>query len=398
MLINIEPPARNIPKFALFNLGFRPFFLGAAAFAILAMTVWLGIYLLDWNLGLAGLPATTWHAHEMIYGYSLAVIAGFLLTAVKNWTGIQTLHGYQLAWLFTLWATTRILTLTQTPIEIIAVLDCLFLLILIVALTSPIIKTKNRKQLGIIAKLILILLSNVLFYLGNAGLIENGIQQGLMSGLYLIIGLILMLGRRVIPFFIEKGVSYPVKIKNWQWLDISSLVLFFIFWITASFTTFDTITALLAVILFVLHCIRLWGWYTAGIWEKPLLWILYLAYIFLILGFLLTALSLFSDLTASIAIHAFAMGGIGMMTMGMMARVSLGHTGRNIAEPPKLLIFSLILLLAGSIIRVILPLLFPGHYTIWIGISQILWVSSFTLFLFIYAPILVMRRVDGRLG
>ncbi len=398
MLINIDPPAHNIPRFALFNLGFRPFFLGAVAFAVLAMVVWMGVYQLNWDLGLASLPPTTWHAHEMIYGYSLAVIAGFLLTAVKNWTGIQTLHGYQLAGLFILWVTARLLALTQTPIELIAVLDSLFLLILIVALTVPIIKAKSRKQLGIIAKLILIFLSNILFYFGNAGMIEGGTQQGLLSGLYLVIGLILMLGRRVIPFFIEKGVGYPVKIKNWPWLDISSLVLFFIFWVTASFTAFDTITAFLAVTLFVLHCIRLWGWYTTGIWKKPLLWILYLAYIFLIFGFLLTALSLFSDLPPSIAIHAFAMGGIGMMTMGMMARVSLGHTGRNIAEPPRLLIFSLILLLAGSIIRVILPLLFPDHYTIWIGISQILWVSSFALFFFIYAPILVMRRVDGRLG
>ncbi len=398
MLINIEPPAHNIPKFSLFSLGFRPFFLGAAAFSILAMTVWLGVYLLDWNLGLAGLPATTWHAHEMIYGYSLAVIAGFLLTAVKNWTGIQTLQGYQLAGLFTLWAITRILTLSQTPIEIIAVLDCLFLLILIVALTAPIIKANSRKQLGIIAKLILILLSNILFYLGNAGVVENGVQQGLLSGLYLVIGLILMLGRRVIPFFIEKGVGYPVQVKNWQWLDISSLVLFFIFWITASFTALDTITALLATTLFVLHSIRLWGWYTVGIWKKPLLWTLYLAYIFLIFGFLLTALALFLDLTASIAIHAFAMGGIGMMTMAMMARVSLGHTGRNIAEPPKLLVPSLLLLLTGSIVRVIFPLLFPDHYTIWIGMSQVLWISSFALFFVIYLPILVMRRVDGRLG
>ncbi len=398
MLINIEPPAHNIPKFALFNLGFRPFFLGATAFAVLSMAAWLGIYLLDWNFELAGLPAATWHAHEMIYGYSLAVIAGFLLTAVKNWTGIQTLHGYQLAGLFTLWAITRALTLTQTPIEIIAVLDSLFLLVLIVALTYPIIKAKSRKQLGIVAKLILILLSNVLFYLGNAGIIENGEQQGLLSGLYLIIGLILMLGRRVIPFFIEKGAGYPVQIKNWKWLDISSLILFFAFWITASFTALDTITALFAVILFVLHSIRLWGWYTVGIWKKPLLWILYLAYIFLIFGFLLTALSLFSNVSPSIAIHAFAMGGIGMMTMGMMARVSLGHTGRNITEPPKLLIPSLLLLLTGSIVRVIFPLLFPEHHTIWIGISQILWISSFALFFFIYAPILVVRRIDGRSG
>ncbi len=398
MLINIEPPVQNIPKFALFSLGFRPFFLGAAAFAVIAMAAWMGIYLLNWDLGLAGLPATTWHAHEMVYGYSLAVIAGFLLTAVKNWTGIQTLHGYQLAGLFTLWAITRILAFTQTPIEIIAILDTLFLLILIIALTHPIIKAKSRKQFGIIAKLILILLSNILFYFGNAGIIENGVQQGLLSGLYLIIGLILMLGRRVIPFFIEKGVGYPAQVKNWQWLDISSLVIFFAFWITASFTTLDTITALLAVILFVLHCIRLWGWYTGGIWKKPLLWILYLAYIFLIFGFLLTALSLFLDLAPSIAIHAFAMGGIGMMTMGMMARVSLGHTGRNIAEPPKFLALSLLLLLTGSTTRVIFPLLFPDHYTILIGISQTLWISSFALFFFIYAPILVIRRIDGRLG
>ncbi len=398
MLINIDPPSHDIPKFALFNLGFRPFFFGAATFAVLAMIIWMVIYHFNWQPELAGLSATSWHAHEMIYGYSGAVIAGFLLTAVKNWTGIQTLHGHKLAWFFILWAVTRLLALVQIPLEVIVILDSLFFLILIVAITLPVIKAGNKKQTGIIAKLVFLLSSNIIFYLGTIGIIENGIQQGLMSGLYLVIGLIIMLARRVIPFFIEKGVDYPVKVKNWQWLDISSLILFFIFWAIASFTTLNTITALLAITLFILHCIRLWGWYTHGIWQKPLLWVLYIAYIFIISGFLLTALSLFTNLSSSTAVHSYAVGGIGMMTIGMMARVSLGHTGRSIATPPRALTISLLFILTGAVVRVILPLLLPEYHSSWVVTSQILWIISFAIFLFIYTPILITRRADGRSG
>ncbi|TNG03054.1 MAG: NnrS family protein, partial [Gammaproteobacteria bacterium] len=216
---------------------------------------------------------------------------------------------------------------------------------------------------------------------------------GLYSGIYLIIALIFVMGRRVMPFFIEKGVDYPVQLKNRQWLDVSSLVLFLAFWI-ADLVRPDTLpVALLALALLVLHAIRLVGWYTPGIWKKPLLWVLYVGYGWLVTGFALKAAVVFIGISPFLPLHAFAYGGIGMITLGMMARVTLGHTGRNVFDPPPVLLFWMFaLLLCGAVIRVLLPLLDPAHYMAWIGLSQGLWIIAFTLFLTIFLPMLIRPR------
>ncbi len=386
--------------FVLFNLGFRPFFLGAAGFAVLAILIWAGVYVFGWEIQLYGLPPVTWHAHEMIYGYSLAVVAGFLLTAVKNWTNIQTLNGFPLFLLFLLWATGRILPFfgNSVPVEFVAVIDNLFIVFLILSTALPILKARQWKNLGIISKLILILASNILFYLGVLGILADGVYWGLYSGLYLILALIFTMGRRVIPFFIEKGVGYPVQLKNWKWLDISSLLFFFLFWIADLLIPNEAPVALLAGILFVLHGVRMIGWYTHGIWEKPLLWVLYLAYGSLVAGFALKAAVFVFEVSPYLSAHAFAFGGIGMMTIGMMSRVSLGHTGRSIFEPPAALFWIFAILFIGAIVRVLIPLVDQSYYMVWVGLSQVLWIISFSMFLYVYLPMLIQPRVDGRYG
>jgi len=222
-------------NFALFNLGFRPFFLGASVFSVVSVFLWMGVFVFQLPLQFKGINMYQWHAHEMVYGYSVAVISGFLLTAVKNWTGEQTLYGPGLCGLFLIWVVARILFLFGTSfIFIAAFFDMLFMLCLISAIAYPIVKTRQWRQTGILAKLILLTIGNGLFYLGAAGMIEQGIYWGIYGGLLLIIGLILTLGRRVIPFFIEGGVSYPVHLVNYKWIDRSSLVLllaFFIFFV-----------------------------------------------------------------------------------------------------------------------------------------------------------------------
>ncbi|MFB3100245.1 MAG: NnrS family protein, partial [Gammaproteobacteria bacterium] len=331
----IEKNSMPSSKFALFNLGFRPFFLGASIFSVVSVFLWMGVFVFQLPLQFKEINMYQWHAHEMVYGYSVAVIAGFLLTAVKNWTGEQTLYGPGLCGLFLLWVVARILFLFGTSfIFIAAFFDMLFMLCLIAAIAYPIVKTRQWRQTGILAKLILLTLGNGLFYLGAAGLIEQGIYWGIYGGLLLIIGLILTLGRRVIPFFIEGGVGYPVHLVNYKWIDRLSLVLLLAFFIFFVFIGNRQISATISLALFLITTIRLFGWHTPGIWKKPLLWSLFISFIFIDIGFLLFAVSDLLNQPIMLAFHAFSYGGIGIVTLAMMSRVSLGHTGRNIQSPP----------------------------------------------------------------
>ena len=402
-MINISEPSTT-NRIALFNLAFRPFFLGATVFSVIAILIWTASYTFGLKIQPYGLTASTWHAHEMIYGYSLAVVAGFLLTAIKNWSGIQTLRGFSLVLLFLLWLVSRMLPLLQSvteeliTIKLIAIIDNLFIVLLIASAMYPLIKAKQWINLAVVSLLWLLLASNTVFYLGLLGLLDKGVQWGLYSGLYILLTLIFIMARRVMPFFIEKGVGYPIQLKNWRWLDILSLIIFGLFWITDLFIYNQVIVSILATILFFLHAIRIIQWHTPGIWKKPLLWVLYVAYGFITIGFALKAANYLFNISPSLSIHAMTYGGIGLMTIGMMARVALGHTGRNVFEPPKILFWCFIILLIGAIVRVFFPLLDINHYINWIVVSQILWLLSFSIFLVVYTPILMKKRVDGEDG
>jgi uncharacterized protein involved in response to NO len=395
----IEKNSMPSSNFALFNLGFRPFFLGASIFSVVSILLWMGVFVFQLPLQFKEINMIQWHAHEMVYGYSLAVISGFLLTAVKNWTGEQTLHGPGLLGLFLLWAIARILFLFGTSfIFIAAAFDMLFMLSLISALASPIIKVRQWKQLAILTKIVLLTIGNGLFYLGAAGLIERGIYWGTYGGLLMIIALILTLGRRVIPFFIEGGVGYPVQLVNYKWIDRSSLVLLLAFFIFFVFVGNRQISVAISLALFFITTIRLYGWHTSGIWKKPLLWSLFISFIFIDAGFLLFAMSELLVIPTMLAFHAFSYGGIGIVTLSMMSRVSLGHTGRNIQSPPRILTLSFILLLVGGVCRVFLPIIDMNHYVTWILLSQILWVVAYLIFVIAYAHILIKPRIDGQFG
>ena len=397
-MINLE---KEIPTgLPLFRLGFRPFFLGAAVFGVVLVFVWMLVYTHGVELDFYGMSPMTWHAHEMIFGYAMAVIAGFLLTAIKNWTGVQTLRGLGLVALFLLWLLARLVPLTglDIPLSVWAMIDLMFMLLLLIAATTPVLKVKQYSQLGIISMLVLLMLSNVLFYLGTAGVIEQGERWGLYSGVYMVIALMLVMARRVIPFFIEKGVEGRVEIKNRRWVDVSSLALLFVLWITDVFTDKEKIVPIIATLLTVLHMVRMAGWHTALIWHKPLLWVLYLAYGFIVAGFALTAAETWYSLSPGLSVHAYTYGGIGVMTLGMMSRVILGHTGRNVFEPPKSFCWCFALLTAGALVRVVFPLVSMGMYSYWIMLSQLLWIAAFIVFIVVAAPMLLKTRVDGRDG
>jgi len=400
-MLNIETNQRSAARgrTALFNLGFRPFFLGAALFAIVAVAAWTLVYTLGIPLPIREVSPFQWHAHEMIYGYSIAVIAGFLLTAVRNWTGADTVHGAALLGLFCLWAGARVAMLFGTALlDLAALLDILFILMLSAAVAAPIIRARQWRQMAIVSKLALMGVGSIVFYLGAFGHLTSGVHWGIYGGLYLVVGLVLTMGRRVIPFFIERGVGYPVTLFNSKWIDISSLVLFLALFVVEVFVADKTAVPWLAGALFLVNGVRLVGWHTPGIWRKPLLWSLYLAYGFIVVGFGLLALSGFTEVSRFIALHAFAYGGIGLITLSMMVRVSLGHTGRDIHQPPRAVSYAMIALVAGLVFRVLMPVAWPGHYVAWIAASQLLWLAAFVMLATVLVPILVSPRVDGRFG
>ena len=392
-----EQPARHAGM-AILNLGFRPFFSGAAIFSFASMLAWTGLYVFHWHWQPA-LPGVIWHAHEMVYGYAMAVIAGFLLTAVRNWTGVQTLHGLPLLLLFLPWFMARLLLAGDSGwLAWAALLDGLFNLLLLIALAWPVFKVRQFKQIGILSKVLLLMLANLLFYAGALEIYPWGMQAGLTSGVYLIMALIFVMSRRVLPFFIERGLDGPVTLTNRGWLDAASLLLFIIFWLADIVGPNSLLVATLAAALCVLHALRLAGWYVAGIWGQPLLWVLFLAYAAVIAGFALKVAVYLFGISPFLPLHAFTYGGIGLFTLGMMARVTLGHTGRNILEPPAGVSWMFALLVVGSVIRVVLPLFDAARYTLWIGLSQILWMLAFFLFMVIFLRMLYQPRADGQLG
>lgn len=396
--MQIEEPQHY--RIGLHHLGFRPFFLLAGVFAVAAVVVWLWILSYQGSLPRSSLGPVQWHAHEMLFGYVFAVIAGFLLAAVRNWTGVQTLHGAPLLLLAGLWLAARCMPFVAHPqaLLIMAVLDLAFNGLLALALLYPIVKVRQWQQLAIWGKVLLLLLANVMFYLGVFNQLDDGVRLGLYTALYLIVSLIMVMGRRVIPFFIEKGVGYPLTLRNWRWLDIASLFLMLAFIVVEVFVVLPGPAAVLAAALAILHGWRLVGWYTSGIWRKPLLWSLYLGYAWLVAGFVLKTLSHWGTLNPMLAVHAFAYGGIGMLTLGMMARVALGHTGRDVFNPPRVLGLLFLLLFIGALLRVVMPLLTSGSYATWIMYAQWFWIAAFGGFVLVYAPMLVRGRVDGKYG
>ncbi len=386
--------------FALFRLGFRPFFLFAALFSVIAMSVWMAAIVFSVRVNSSEIPSLFWHAHEMVYGYALAVVAGFLLTAVRNWSGIQTIHGRALAALLLLWLLARLAMLMPYPQAVFAgmILDGLFIVLLSIALTIPVIQARSWKNMGVISKVYFFLAGHLLYALGVIEGNSDKMRIGVYIGLYMILSLILVLARRVLPMFIERGVAYAVNLKNHLAVDIACFLLFLVFAVVDIFFAMPALTAWLAAALCVLHGIRLWGWHTLGLWRRPLVWVLYLAYGWIVAGFGLKFLSFITGIPSSLAIHAFSVGGIGMMTLGMMSRISLGHTGRDVMHPPSGVALMFFVLALGAVVRVVFPLLLAGHYALWLGLSQALWIAAFAIFLYLYGAMLLRPRIDGQWG
>jgi len=389
--------SQPIFDYPLFALGFRAFF-ALAGFAALILIVF-------WNAMFKGtfmvehyFPDSYWHAHEMLLGYAVAVIAGFLLTAVKNWTGKQTITGDQLASLCLLWLYGRILPFYAglLPDVLIALVDFAFLPILAYQVSKPIIQVKQYRNLVFIGLLLLLALGNGLIHAEMLGLKENTAATGIELIVATIIILILIIAGRVFPFFTERGIPGTLIIRN-PILDNLSIASAVIVFALQLFDFSGTLLALAALASVAVNIARLSGWYVQRVIYVPLLWVLYTGYGWVILGFILTALSAYSVVQPSLALHAFTLGGIGVLTLGMMARVSLGHTGRALKASNAIAI-AFVLINAAALFRVLLPIALPGWYENLIYVSTLSWLAAFSLFVFVYAPILAGARIDGQEG
>ncbi|SMN14700.1 NnrS family protein [Bathymodiolus heckerae thiotrophic gill symbiont] len=379
---------------AFLRSGFRILFFAAGAGSSLLMLAWLLFFTQQVSVEF---NTHYWHAHEMIFGYTMAVVVGFLLTATQNWTKLKTINGYPLLFLGVVWLIARVLSVMESDYIFYQMMaDLVFLIFSLLFIALPIVKAKNWQNLPIIFKLLTFVIANILFYIGALGYLENGQYLGIYIAFYTVVALILMMTRRLIPFFIENAVSANIELKNSKFLDLSSLVLFVVFAIDIIF--FKThITQISALFLFVIHSIRMIYWHHNGIWSKPLLWGLYVAYGMINFAFLLTVIDYFIALPQNTATHSFAIA-IGLITLSMMSRVALGHTGRNVFSPPKALGVMFAMLVAVFIFRVIATLFWSEYYPQFIVISQLLWIAAFGLFVLIYAKMFFQKRIDGSFG
>lgn len=380
---------------SLLALGFRPFFLAAGAWACLGMLLWVGV--------LAGkVPApghygpVAWHAHELLFGYAGAVIAGFLLTAVRNWTGIDTPTGWSLGALALLWLAGRIAPFLPVPGALIALVDLAFFPALALALYRPIWAGRNRVNRVFLALLAAMTLAGALVHAQALGLIQGGAARGNRLMLDLILLTLLLVAGRVMPFFTEAAVAGTKPIVR-SWVERLTFVLAAVL-LAANLAAPGSLgSGAIALGLGAVQVVRLAGWHHPGAWRIPILAALYAGYLWLIAGYLLGGLADLGLLPAFPALHALTAGAIAVMTLGMMARVTLGHTGREMRSS-ALTNLAFVLINAAALARVAPPLVLPAAYGATLMVSGALWILAFGLFLWVHAPMLVRPRVDGRPG
>jgi uncharacterized protein involved in response to NO len=392
-----EPASR--PRWALAAKGFRPFFLVATMFASAAVPLWI-LVVAGVLRPTAYLDATTWHAHEMVLGYAVAVIAGFLLTAVGNWTQHETLVGTPLLALSALWALGR-MTMALAgalPRGLPAIVDLAFLPVLIVVLARPLVATRSGRNFVMLGVLAALFATNVVVHLDALGMMATGAaRHACLVAVDVVVLLILIIAGRVFPMF-TRNATGVTSIRGTPWLDVLTIIGMAALTVLDVFVPERATTAAAAGVVGILAVARAARWgarHTAG---HPLLWILHAGYGWVVLGLLLRALAGFDRaVPGSLATHALTVGAIGSLTLGMMARVSLGHTGRALVAPsPMVWGFGAITL--AAVVRAIAPMFVPRWYFATLVVAAGLWTLAFVLYLVAYVPVLVMPRLDGKPG
>ncbi|MEB2516359.1 NnrS family protein [Pseudomonas sp. YuFO20] len=383
---------RKLAATPVFSLGFRPFFLAGAAFAALAVAIWaLWLYgRLPRAQPVGGMLA--WHRHEMPFGFAVAIIAGFLLTAVPNWTGRPGLKGWPLIGLLLVWLVARIAWLLPIAPAGLLLVQMPFLPLLAWVLGRDLVAAGKRDNYPILL-MITLLAGCQAMTLWGLWADDTGLQRrGVLAALWLVGALMSVIGGRVIPFFIQRGLNRPAPPAANPLPTRVLLVSGLLAALTYALGLNDLPRLWLAalfVLIGSLHLLRLWRWHDRGIWRVPLLWSLYLSYAWLVVAVFAMALWHAGLMPQqSLATHALAVGGIGGLILAMIARVSLGHTGRAL-RPSKAIVAGFVLVLIAGVVRVLLvPLSGLG-----LGVSALFWCVAFGLFLVGYTSILLRPKV-----
>jgi uncharacterized protein involved in response to NO len=381
-----------------FATPFRPFFLLAGVMAAVWIPLWIMVLLygttVDSSLGPIG-----WHAHEMVFGYTGAVLAGFLLTAARNWTKRPTVEGASLAALVAVWIACRAVALfsARLPDWLPLVVDGGFWLGLIVALARPLIAARSKRNLPFVGLLAVVGGGDLAMHLIASGHLSFvWAPRAMAASLDAITLVILIFGGRIIPMFTGSAVGIKPRGKgllDWIGLSLVGGLLVAHLAIDASAATYW-----LAIVAGGLNLVRLWGWGGSRTARKPILWVLHIGWALLTGSFVAQgAAGLSSSIPAISATHLLTVGGIGVITLGMMARVSLGHTGRPLVAPTSTAV-AFALLIVAALVRAGAPIFTPDWYADALRVTGAAWAVAFGLFAARYAPIWLSARADGKPG
>ncbi len=386
----------------LLRLGFRPFFLSGAIFSVVAIILWLLMYKGTIDLLPLG-GGYWWHIHEMVFGFGGAIIAGFLLTAVQNWTGARGAQGTTLLVLFLIWLTGRVVLLMPIilPNALITLIDISFLPAVAYVLAKPLIAIKQYRNLFFVPLLLLFTLANLEMHLAIYYPQSFTTAYAGYTGVILVTFLMSVMAGRVAPMFTANGTKTQ-KATPLPWLDkvtngslAIAMISLLIEPITGFSNQFFGLILIIAGIFQTMRWLRWKPWITLGV---PLLWSLHIAIKFIAYGLIILGVSyLIPEVPSNHIWHLLTVGGMGGLILAMISRVSLGHTGRPLS-PPKAMTAAYIFITLATIVRAFGPWVLPEKTTLFIDISGTFWIFAFGIFVITYAPMLMKPREDGRPG
>ena len=394
--ILLNSPSRPTSERAvrpLWSKGFRPFFLGAATFAASFLPLWLLVWFGVVDLG-AYWTYPLWHGHEMVFGYTMAVIAGFLLTAVSNWTGRETATGRWLVALVLLWTLGRLALLFSAyfPALAVVVLDVLFVPALAVAVARPLIASGNRRNYLFVGILSLFALANLAMHLDANGLWNGAARPALLASIDLVLLVSLVIGGRIIPAF-TRNATGRTDLRTNPHVDRAVVIGMVALGLTAVILKTGIVVSLLSAAVGLLVFVRMTRWGTASAIRKPILWVLHLGHAWLGAGLLLRGAGGLGWIIPSAATHVLTLGAIGTLTLGMMSRVPLGHTGRPLVVS-RPVVAAYILVTVAVVARGIVPIVVPGLAASAYILSGAAFALAFAVYVVVYTPILLGPRVD----
>lgn len=388
-----EPTTKRIPPdtFSLWALAFRPFYLLAAALAVIAIPVWAVAFSGGLQLPI---PGMWWHAHEMIFGFAAAVIIGFLFTAGRNWTGLDTPSGAPLALLAGLWLAGR-LAMAFGSGAWVAVIDIAFLPVAAVLLLRVLVKARSKRNYFVGVLPGLLALANLVFHLAVLQVIDADPLMAMHLALGLIVVLETVIGGRVIPMFTANSIR---GIKQWRdkrvdWAAAIATGIALLLWATGA----GAWAAPVSIIAALLQAVRVGGWNPWATRKVSLLWILHLSYIWIPIGLALIGLAQLGVLPRTAGIHALAIGATGGLIIGMITRTALGHTGRMLVAG-SIETAAYVLVQLAVLIRVLTVVAIPAAAVGGIHAAATVWSLGFLLYLWRYTPFLLRARVDGKEG